>query len=120
MFFASLAAAFADTLSSEIGVLSKETPLMITTLRPAPAGTDGAVSLLGFGGAALGGMVFALLTFALTQSLYWGALIFIAGLFGSIVDSVVGATLQKQGYLDNNTTNFVSAFLVGLFFALFF
>ncbi len=120
MFFASLAAAFADTLSSEIGVLSKDKPLMITTLKPAMAGEDGAVSVLGFMGAALGGLVFGLLTLALTQSFYWAALIFIAGLFGSVVDSVLGATLQKEGYLDNNTNNFVSALFVGLFFAFFF
>jgi uncharacterized protein (TIGR00297 family) len=118
MFFASLSAAFADTLSSEIGVLSKDKPLMITTLQPAVAGVDGAVSVLGFLGAALGALVFALLTFVLTLSLYWASLIFIAGLFGSVVDSILGATLQKWGYLDNNTNNFFSALFVGLFFAL--
>ncbi len=118
MFFASLSAAFADTLSSEIGVLSKDRPLLITTLQPVSTGQDGAVSLLGFMGATLGGLLFGLYAVFLTHSLYWGALIFIAGLFGSIVDSVIGATFQRRGYLDNNATNFVSALLVGLFFAL--
>lgn len=120
MFFSSLSAAFADTLSSEIGVLSKDKPLMITTLKPATPGQDGAVSILGFVGAAIGGLVFGVITFALTNSFYWAGLIFIAGLFGSIFDSFLGATLQKYGYLDNNTVNFASSFIVGLFFAFFF
>lgn len=36
-----------DNLSSEIGILSTAPPVLLTSLRPVPAGTDGAVSLLG-------------------------------------------------------------------------
>lgn len=120
MFFTSLAASFADTLSSEIGVLSKSQPLLITTLKPATAGEDGAVSFLGFLAAGLGGLLYGLFAFILTGSLFWGAVVMVAGLFGSVLDSFLGATLQKEGYLDNNTNNFVSSFLVGAFFALLF
>ncbi|MEK6902581.1 MAG: DUF92 domain-containing protein [archaeon] len=120
MFFTSLSAAFADTLSSEIGVLSKKQPLLITTLKPATTGEDGAVSLLGFLGAGFGALLYGLLAFVLTTSLYWAGVVFIAGLVGSVLDSFLGATLQKDGYLDNNTNNFVSSFLVGAFFALLF
>lgn len=120
MFFASLSAAFADTLSSEIGVLSREKPLMITTLRPAQAGEDGAVSILGFAGAAVGALLFGILGYVLTGHLIWAAILFLAGMIGTIFDSLVGATLQKSGWTDNNTTNFFSAFAVGLFFALLF
>lgn len=120
MFFTSLSAAFADTLSSEIGVLSREKPLMITTLKPAQPGEDGAVSVLGFAAAAVGGLIFGILGFLVTHSLFWGALLVLAGLLGSVVDSVVGATLQRRGLLDNNLVNFVSALLVGVFFALLF
>lgn len=120
MFFTSLAAAFADTLSSEIGVLSKTKPLLITTLKPAVAGEDGAVSMLGFVGAALGGLIYGVLALIITSSLYWAAVVFAAGMIGSALDSFLGATLQKEGYLDNNTNNFVSSFIVGAFFALLF
>ncbi len=120
MFFTSLSAAFADTLSSEIGVLSKEKPLMITTLKPAAAGTDGAVSALGFAGAALGALVFAVLGFLISGNVFLAMILFAAGVFGSVVDSVLGATLQTWGYLDNNLVNFVSSLSVGLFFALMF
>lgn len=120
MFFASLSAAFADTLSSEIGVLSREQPLLITTLQPVPAGTDGGVTSLGFAAAALGGIVYALIGFAVSGNIFLAAILFAAGIAGSVFDSVLGATLQQRGVLDNNLVNFVSSLSVGLFFALMF
>lgn len=120
MFFASLSAAFADTLSSEIGVLSREQPVMITTLKPVQAGTDGAVSSLGFTAAALGGVIFAILGFFASGNVFLALMLFAAGVFGSVLDSFLGATLQQRGILDNNLVNFVSALSVGLFFALMF
>ena len=120
MFFASLAAAFADTLSSEIGVLSREKPLMITTLQPVAPGTDGGVSTLGFAGAALGGIIFAVIGFAVSGNIFFAAILFAAGVFGSVFDSVLGAVFQSRGYLDNNLVNFISSLCVGLFFALMF
>src|SRR5881628_3131106 len=46
VFLSALAVAGADTLASEIGVLSRRT-VLITTGRPVPPGTDGGVSPLG-------------------------------------------------------------------------
>ena len=120
MFYASLSAAFADTLSSEIGVLSREQPVMITTLKPVLAGTDGGVSLLGFLAAALGGIIFAIIGFFASGSVFYAVLLFAAGVFGSVVDSFLGATLQQRRVLDNNLVNFVASLSVGLFFALMF
>ena len=119
-FFASLAAAFGDTLSSEVGILSKARPLLITNLKPAVAGEDGAVSLLGFAAAAAGGLFFGVLAFLITQDLIWIPILGFAGLFGSALDSYVGATLQRWGYTDNNSTNFVAALVIGILFALLF
>mgnify|MGYP001597584651 CR=1 FL=1 len=119
-FFSSLAAAFGDTLSSEIGILSRARPLLITTLQPAQAGDDGAVSLLGFGAAAVGGLMFGILTFILTQNLQWIPIMTFAGIFGSALDSYIGATLQKWGYTDNNSTNFLAALVMGVLFAILF
>lgn len=120
MFFASLSAAFADTLSSEIGVLSREQPLMITTLKPVSPGTDGGVSILGFAAAALGGLIYALIAFAVSGNAFLSIMVFAAGVFGSVFDSFLGATLQSRGYLDNNLVNFVSSLSVGIIFALLF
>ncbi|MCY3020276.1 MAG: DUF92 domain-containing protein, partial [Planctomycetota bacterium] len=52
-FAGAVVAALADTASAEIGVLSKKHPVLITTRRPVPPGTNGGVSCLGFA-AALG------------------------------------------------------------------
>ena len=57
-FVASLGAAFADTAESEVGQLARRAPRVITTLRKAPPGTDGAVSMPG----TLAGIAAAVLT----------------------------------------------------------
>jgi uncharacterized membrane protein len=45
----------ADTLASELGILSRSHPIYILTLSSVPPGTNGAVSVLGVGMSALGG-----------------------------------------------------------------
>ena len=102
---ASLAAANADTWATELGVLSRRLPLTITSLQPVERGTSGAVSMAGtlasLAGAALIGAAGALLwggRLALEMSL-WRHLtilgvIALAGLGGSLLDSLLGATLQ--------------------------
>nr|XP_031861928.1 uncharacterized protein CI109_002758 [Kwoniella shandongensis]KAA5529000.1 hypothetical protein CI109_002758 [Kwoniella shandongensis] len=51
----------ADTLASELGILSSSPPLYLPTLRPCPPGTNGGVSLLGLGTSLLGGGVIGLI-----------------------------------------------------------
>ena len=89
-----LVAANADTWATELGVLSRSQPRMITTLRPVAPGTSGAVSGMGLlastAGAAFVG-VLALLTGVSWQLLPW---LVVAGVGGSLVDSFLGATVQ--------------------------
>ena len=96
VFAGSLAAAMADTLSSEIGGLF-DTPRLITTLEPVPPGTDGGVTwqgvLAGVVGAALVAGL-AVLAFAVSPA---GALVITAaGVAGMVVDSLLGATVENQ------------------------
>ena len=108
-----IAAAFADTASSEIGTLSIAPPWLITNFKAVPHGTNGAVSALGFLAAinaclmiaALGwaGGFFGLLldnVFHLkvtTANLVWmSASVILAGLGGTLVDSLLGATLEDR------------------------
>ena len=101
----SLAAANADTWSTEIGRRSATPPRLITTGRTVPAGTSGAVSFLGTSGALLGGALIGGMA-AAGASAGWLAIdlagwqvlfaVGIAGLAGSLVDSLVGATVQAQ------------------------
>ena len=44
-----------DTLASELGILSKSPPLLITTFKRVPPGTNGAMSVLGTVVSILGG-----------------------------------------------------------------
>ncbi|CUS07126.1 unnamed protein product [Tuber aestivum] len=62
---ANYASTLGDTLASELGILSKTPPVMITTLRKTPPGTNGGVTLLGVlaggAGSAIIGLVSVLL-----------------------------------------------------------
>ncbi|KAL6493037.1 hypothetical protein OROGR_032796 [Orobanche gracilis] len=135
-----------DTWSSELGVLSDEQPRLITTLKPVRRGTNGGVTKAGVAAAAAGGSVIGLTFFTLgfvttncTYDIALKQLLLIpvsalAGLCGSLIDSLLGATLQYSGFctvrnkvvgkpgptvkkisgvniLDNNAVNLVSIVL---------
>src|SRR5256712_4873905 len=102
-----------DTVSSEIGRAYGGRPFLITTLRRVPAGTDGAVSWLG----TLAGLLAASLVCgvaAWTGFLEGGrtGIVLTAAFVGSTVDSVMGATLEARGLIDNEAVNFSNT-LVG-------
>ncbi len=90
-----LAAANADTWATELGVLSRTAPRLITTFRKVEPGTSGAISLMGTL-AAVGGAAFVAVVGALADPVWWRTLPWIAlgGLAGSFLDSLLGATLQ--------------------------
>jgi len=99
IYLASLASVTADTWGTELGLLSKGSPRSVITLRRAPTGTSGAVSIAGFTGGVLGAFLIAL------SGLFWMrgdallstfVLIVVSGVAGSLVDSVIGATAQAK------------------------
>ncbi|HXR40403.1 MAG TPA: DUF92 domain-containing protein [Terracidiphilus sp.] len=106
---AALAEAAADTVSSEIGQVLGARPRMITTLRAVDAGTDGAVSVVGtLAGAIAAGGVAGIGTLALRGGLglFWVSAA--GGVFGLFSDSLLGATLERRGWLNNDAVNFLS------------
>lgn len=92
-----LTAAAADTFSTEVGTLGARPPRSIVSWAPVPPGTSGGVSAAGTAGGALGALLIALPAALLSASGAWAvAVLLAAGVFGSLVDSVAGATLQQR------------------------
>ncbi len=95
-FAGAFAAASADTWATEIGTLANGTPRSILTFKPLAAGLSGGVtwqgSLAQIGGAA----VVACVAMLVHVAFLWPVLI--GGVAGSILDSVLGATLQTLRY----------------------
>jgi len=113
---AALAEAAADTVSSEIGQILGGRPRMITTLRRVEAGTDGAVSLVGtLAGVASAAMVAAVGTWALGGNRTMFAVSCAGGVFGLFFDSLLGATLEQRGWLNNDAVNFLSTASAAVF-----
>ncbi|MGO9336753.1 MAG: DUF92 domain-containing protein [Terracidiphilus sp.] len=106
---AALAEAAADTVSSEIGQVLGGRPRMITTLRAVDAGTDGAVSLAGtLAGIVAAAIVAGIGAVALLGNfdLFWISAA--GGVFGLLFDSLLGATMEQRGWLNNDAVNFLS------------
>lgn len=107
-FVGALAEANADTWATELGVLSDETPRMITSGRPVVPGTSGGVTWDGTG-AALGGAAFIgglAALFGWIGGMPPGVAVLLlpvgalAGVIGSLADSALGATVQGIYYCD--------------------
>jgi len=106
---AALAEAAADTVSSELGQVLSSTPRMITTLRKAAPGTDGAISFGGtLAGVAAAGIVALIGSYAVRGDLYTLLVSFAGGVFGLFFDSLLGATLERRGWINNDVVNFLS------------
>ncbi len=108
-FFAAFASALADTLSSEIGLLSKRKPVLITTFKQVEPGTDGGLTPLGMLAAVAGATIIALVHFLLYQDLFLFLVLVMCGVFGSVVDSFFGAVFERKGMLNNTEVNFLGS-----------
>jgi uncharacterized protein (TIGR00297 family) len=119
MVIAALAEATADTLASELGAVLGGPPLLLTNLRRVAPGTDGAISLAGTV-AGTGGAVLVVLVAVPTLGLRLGDSIAasLAAVGGMFVDSLLGATAERAGGLNNDAVNFLSTLAASLIAAL--
>jgi uncharacterized protein (TIGR00297 family) len=96
-----LATVTGDTWATEVGVLSRSQPWLITTARRVPAGVSGGVTLLGSAAALLGSAVIGFAALGLAwlmrhQAQAWApAAALTGGAAGVLLDSLLGATLQS-------------------------
>ena len=101
-----VATAAADTCSSEVGKAYGRRTFLITSLRAVPPGTEGAVSLEGTLGGLLGALIVAAVGAALgVYTWQLAALVTLAGVLGSLAESVIGTVAERRGWLDNNLLN---------------
>lgn len=106
---AALAEAAADTISSELGQVLGGRPVLLTTFQRVDAGSDGAISLAGtLAGVTAAAAISAtgMWAFALSARLF--VLSWIGGVFGLFFDSLLGATLERGKWLNNDAVNFLS------------
>lgn len=92
-----------DTWATELGVLSRRPPRLITSGRAVPAGTSGGITPLGTGATAGGGLAMGLAAWGLAAAFgggtgaWWVPVAgLIAGSAGSLADSLLGATAQAH------------------------
>lgn len=106
--------AIADTISSELGTLYGKGFYNIITFRKDQRGENGVISLEGtlFGLAAssLIATTYALLM-CFNISL---TIILLAGTIGNLSDSILGATLERKGFIKNDLVNFSNTFIAVL------
>ncbi|QNR20484.1 DUF92 domain-containing protein [Exiguobacterium sp. Helios] len=141
LFLIVLAASNADTWASEIGPLSKKNPFLLTGRR-VPAGTSGAISILGTTATIVGALFIATagdLLFDLSTDIW--LLVTLGGIIGSLFDTLFGGTVQRKfrcvvclketekrlhhnqptlyvkgwKWLGNDGVNFLSSTLAGMF-----
>jgi len=103
----------ADTWATELGVLSRVPPRSITTGQVVAAGTSGGITWLGMWASVAGALLIGAVATALTQAasllkgtgwqvnaISYPLLAVIGGVTGSLLDSVLGATVQGIYFCD--------------------
>jgi uncharacterized protein (TIGR00297 family) len=105
---AALAEAATDTVASEVGQSRGQTASLITTWKPVAAGTDGGISAAGTIAGIFAGSIIAsvaLLGRMLRPEQLWIPVT--AGFAGMLADSLLGATIQRKGKMNNEAVNLV-------------
>ncbi len=126
IYLGSISAALADTLSSEIGMISSKKPvLFLDPKKTVEPGTNGGVSALGFFAGGVGALIIAVSSYLLYPSFLSADLhdmkfkllicVFAGGIFGTIIDSILGQLFENKGKMTNGTVNFISTLSAGFF-----
>ncbi len=99
-----LAGSLADTVAGEWGMLVREEPRLLLFGPVVPRGTDGGMTWAGVVFSFLAGVGTAGLVACTGGGFHWA--IVAGGISGSVIDSILGATLERRGILDNEMVNF--------------
>jgi uncharacterized protein (TIGR00297 family) len=105
---ASLASASADTLSSELGSIYGRSFYNILTFKKDVCGLDGVVSIEGTLWGIAGSAMIAILYIAFYGYSSLALWILLAGFTGNVADSVLGASVERKGWLKNDAVNLLN------------
>jgi uncharacterized protein (TIGR00297 family) len=87
----------ADTWGTEIGVLARRQPRSVLSGKRVPPGTSGGISLAGTVGGIAGATIVTFTALHFVPLSPWKIIVIVAfGALGSLIDSLLGATLQAQ------------------------
>lgn len=115
LFITSISAAGADTIASELGVLSNKTYL-ITTFKRVKPGTNGGISLFGTACALAGAAYISFVGWyilSLDHVIFWNKPVIlliplVSGFIGCNIDSLLGATAETKGFIGKHANNLIS------------
>jgi uncharacterized protein (TIGR00297 family) len=108
-FAAALAAGGSDTMASEIGKAWGRHAYLVTSFRGVPPGTSGAVSIEGTAAGFVGALALSALAAGLALVPAAALVPIVAGAtVGAFAESVLGATLEGPGILNNDVLNFLN------------
>jgi uncharacterized protein (TIGR00297 family) len=108
-FVAALAEAATDTVASEVGESRARDAFMITTGERVIAGTDGGITVSGTVAGLAGGVAISCVAAGFGVVAWpriWVPIT--AGFAGMVLDSLMGATIQRRGWISNQGVNFVA------------
>ena len=106
---AALVAGASDTVASELGKAWGGRTFLPTTLRRVRPGTPGAMSVEGTTAGVLGAGLLAVVAAGLELTpWHWTWVVVVAATAGALVESLLAATLEASGVLDNDLLNFLN------------
>lgn len=91
-----MAESLADTLASDIGVLSSKNPINIITLKRSEPGISGNISFLGLASSFIGSFIIAIIFIIFNFNIKYLIIITLSGFLGALCDSILGATIQVK------------------------
>lgn len=93
---AALAASLADSMASELGILSKREPRDACTFKKVQAGMSGGVSAFGLAMSGVGAAIIAAVCLGQGKGPVFSLIILISGFAAAYIDSVLGSAVQAK------------------------
>lgn len=102
IFTALMASNLADTMASSIGNAYSKKVYSIISFKPVERGQSGGVSMIGTSAAFFASFIMSILymglnlQYSIEKNIFRGTIIFLTGILGMLIDSLLGAVIQKK------------------------